>query len=148
MITIEVAQDKTEPVLTDKVIFVGNIGVLDLVSNISGDIVKVRNGYSRNFPTKWPTAVQHRATEPDGLGYLQGVLSLCATINSVLGGKKWRKQGELEGVVVPVLGLILIVQLLLGSLAHTITVVAPVLFVYFLGFRSLRHDPADGGCLR
>ncbi|WP_321880044.1 MFS transporter [Paraburkholderia bannensis] len=47
------------------------------------------------------------------------------------------KKGKMKAVVVSAIGLILIGQLLLGSLAHTIAIVAAVLFVYFLGFNIL-----------
>jgi MFS family permease len=47
------------------------------------------------------------------------------------------KKGKMKAVVVSAIGLILIGQLLLGSLAHTIAIVAGVLFVYFLGFNIL-----------
>ncbi|WP_042298493.1 MFS transporter [Paraburkholderia bannensis] len=47
------------------------------------------------------------------------------------------KKGKMTVVVVSAIGLILIGQLLLASLAHTIAIVAAVLFVYFLGFNIL-----------
>jgi MFS family permease len=47
------------------------------------------------------------------------------------------KQGKMKAVVVSAIGLILIGQLLLGSLAHTLVIVSAVLFVYFLGFNIL-----------
>jgi predicted MFS family arabinose efflux permease len=47
------------------------------------------------------------------------------------------KRGKMKPVLLSAIGLILIGQLLLGSLTHTIMVVAAVLFVYFLGFNIL-----------
>ncbi|HEY4801006.1 MAG TPA: MFS transporter [Paraburkholderia sp.] len=47
------------------------------------------------------------------------------------------KRGKMKAVVVSAIGLILIGQLLLGSLAHTLVIVSAVLFVYFLGFNIL-----------
>ncbi len=47
------------------------------------------------------------------------------------------KRGKMKAVVVSAIGLILIGQLLLGSLAHTLLIVSAVLFVYFLGFNIL-----------
>ncbi|QGZ65630.1 MFS transporter [Paraburkholderia acidisoli] len=47
------------------------------------------------------------------------------------------KRGKMKAVVVSAIALILIGQLLLGSLAHTLAIVAAVLFVYFLGFNIL-----------
>ncbi|MFL9936653.1 MFS transporter [Paraburkholderia sp. RL18-103-BIB-C] len=47
------------------------------------------------------------------------------------------KRGKMRAVVVSAIGLILIGQLLLGSLAHTLVIVSAVLFVYFLGFNIL-----------
>ncbi|MCP3722193.1 MFS transporter [Paraburkholderia sp. CNPSo 3272] len=47
------------------------------------------------------------------------------------------KRGKMKPVLVSAIGLILIGQLLLGSLAHTLVIVAAVLFVYFLGFNIL-----------
>ncbi|MEM5315671.1 MFS transporter [Paraburkholderia sp. JHI869] len=47
------------------------------------------------------------------------------------------KQGKMKPVLVSAIGLILIGQLLLGSLAHTLVIVSAVLFVYFLGFNIL-----------
>jgi len=46
-------------------------------------------------------------------------------------------RGKMKAVLVSAIGLILIGQLLLGSLSHTIMVVSLVLFVYFLGFNIL-----------
>ena len=46
-------------------------------------------------------------------------------------------RGKMKAVLVSAIGLILIGQLLLGSLSHTIMVVSAVLFVYFLGFNIL-----------
>ncbi|WP_321907718.1 MULTISPECIES: MFS transporter [unclassified Paraburkholderia] len=47
------------------------------------------------------------------------------------------KRGKMKAVLVSAIGLILIGQLLLGSLAHTLVIVSAVLFVYFLGFNIL-----------
>ncbi|WP_429365578.1 MFS transporter [Paraburkholderia sp. MM5496-R1] len=47
------------------------------------------------------------------------------------------KRGKMKAVVVSAIGLILIGQLLLGSLEHTLVIVPAVLFVYFLGFNIL-----------
>ncbi|MEX3843375.1 MFS transporter [Paraburkholderia sp. BR10882] len=47
------------------------------------------------------------------------------------------KRGKMKTVLVSAIGLILIGQLLLGSLAHTLVIVSAVLFVYFLGFNIL-----------
>ena len=47
------------------------------------------------------------------------------------------KRGKMKPVLVSAIGLILIGQLLLGSLAHTLVIVSAVLFVYFLGFNIL-----------
>ncbi|MEX3916704.1 MFS transporter [Paraburkholderia sp. BR10872] len=47
------------------------------------------------------------------------------------------KRGRMKAVLVSAIGLILIGQLLLGSLAHTLVIVSAVLFVYFLGFNIL-----------
>ena len=47
------------------------------------------------------------------------------------------KRSMMKLVVVSAVGLILIGQVLLGLLAHTIAIVAAVLFVYFLGFNIL-----------
>jgi MFS family permease len=47
------------------------------------------------------------------------------------------KRSMMKPVVVSAVGLILIGQVLLGLLAHTIAIVAAVLFVYFLGFNIL-----------
>ncbi|RQH04585.1 MFS transporter [Paraburkholderia dinghuensis] len=47
------------------------------------------------------------------------------------------KRGKMKAVLVSAIGLILIGQLLLGSLSHTLTIVASVLFIYFLGFNIL-----------
>ncbi|CAD6512570.1 Inner membrane transport protein YajR [Paraburkholderia hiiakae] len=47
------------------------------------------------------------------------------------------KRGKMKPVLVSAIGLILIGQLLLGSLAHTLVIVSAVLFVYFLGFNVL-----------
>jgi MFS family permease len=47
------------------------------------------------------------------------------------------KRGKMKAVIVSAIGLILIGQLLLGSLAHTLVIVSAVLFVYFLGFNIL-----------
>ena len=47
------------------------------------------------------------------------------------------KRGKMKAVVVSAIGLILIGQLLLGSLAHTLVIVSAVLFVYFLGLNIL-----------
>jgi MFS family permease len=47
------------------------------------------------------------------------------------------KRGKMKAVIVSAIGLILIGQLLLGSLAHTLVIVSAVLFVYFLGFNVL-----------
>ncbi|MFC5429568.1 MFS transporter [Paraburkholderia denitrificans] len=47
------------------------------------------------------------------------------------------KQGKMKAVLVSAIALILIGQLLLGSLAHTLTIVGAVLFIYFLGFNIL-----------
>jgi predicted MFS family arabinose efflux permease len=47
------------------------------------------------------------------------------------------KRGKMKAVLVSAIGLILVGQLLLGSLAHTPVIVSAVLFVYFLGFNIL-----------
>ncbi|WP_311733239.1 MFS transporter [Paraburkholderia silvatlantica] len=47
------------------------------------------------------------------------------------------KRGRMKAVLLSAIGLILIGQLLLGSLAHTLVIVSAVLFVYFLGFNIL-----------
>ncbi|WP_042264206.1 MFS transporter [Paraburkholderia heleia] len=47
------------------------------------------------------------------------------------------KRGKMKPVLVSAIGLILIGQLLLGSLAHTLVIVSAVLFVYFMGFNIL-----------
>jgi len=47
------------------------------------------------------------------------------------------KRGKMKAVLVSAIGLVLIGQLLLGSLAHTVVIVSAVLFVYFLGFNIL-----------
>ncbi|SEF13988.1 Predicted arabinose efflux permease, MFS family [Burkholderia sp. WP9] len=47
------------------------------------------------------------------------------------------KRGKMKAVIVSAIGFILIGQLLLGSLAHTLVIVSAVLFVYFLGFNIL-----------
>ncbi|WNC95291.1 MFS transporter (plasmid) [Paraburkholderia sp. FT54] len=47
------------------------------------------------------------------------------------------KRGKMKAVIVSAIGLILIGQLLLGSLAHTLVIVSAVLFVYFLSFNIL-----------
>jgi len=47
------------------------------------------------------------------------------------------KRGKMKAVLLSAISLILIGQLLLGSLAHTIAIVTAVLFVYFLGFNIL-----------
>ncbi|WP_338019336.1 MFS transporter [Paraburkholderia tagetis] len=47
------------------------------------------------------------------------------------------KRGKMKAVLCSAIALVLIGQLLLGSLAHTIAIVAAVLFVYFLGFNIL-----------
>ncbi len=47
------------------------------------------------------------------------------------------KRGKMKAVLLSAIGLILIGQLLLGSLAHTLVIVSGVLFVYFLGFNIL-----------
>ncbi|MDQ7975627.1 MFS transporter [Paraburkholderia sp. SARCC-3016] len=47
------------------------------------------------------------------------------------------KRGKMKAVLVSAIFLILIGQLLLGAAAHTIAIVAAILFVYFLGFNIL-----------
>jgi MFS family permease len=47
------------------------------------------------------------------------------------------KRGKMKAVLVGAIALILIGQLLLGAAAHTIAIVAAILFVYFLGFNIL-----------
>nr|WP_176079867.1 MFS transporter [Paraburkholderia tropica] len=47
------------------------------------------------------------------------------------------KRGKMKPVLISAISLVLIGQLLLGSLAHTAVIVAAVLFVYFLGFNIL-----------
>ncbi|MFM0418773.1 MFS transporter [Paraburkholderia aromaticivorans] len=47
------------------------------------------------------------------------------------------KRGKMKAVLLGAIGLVLIGQLLLGTAPHTITSVAAILFVYFLGFNIL-----------
>ncbi|CAB3753500.1 Inner membrane transport protein YajR [Paraburkholderia solisilvae] len=47
------------------------------------------------------------------------------------------KRGKMKTVLVSAIVLILIGQLLLGAAAHTIAIVAAILFIYFLGFNIL-----------
>ncbi|CAE6860654.1 Inner membrane transport protein YajR [Paraburkholderia aspalathi] len=47
------------------------------------------------------------------------------------------KRGKMKAVLLGAIGLVLIGQLLLGTAPHTITCVAAILFVYFLGFNIL-----------
>ncbi|CAE6829444.1 Inner membrane transport protein YajR [Paraburkholderia nemoris] len=47
------------------------------------------------------------------------------------------KRGKMKAVLLGAIGLVLIAQLLLGTAPHTITSVAAILFVYFLGFNIL-----------
>jgi len=47
------------------------------------------------------------------------------------------KRGKMKTVLVSAIALILIGQLLLGAAAHTIAIVAAILFIYFLGFNIL-----------
>ncbi len=47
------------------------------------------------------------------------------------------KRGKMKAVLLGAIGLVLIGQMLLGTALHTITSVAAILFVYFLGFNIL-----------